>query len=50
VLDKQVEQVAGRIGPIRETFYGASWDVKSVPNAKNIAYTSLFLGFHMDLM
>jgi hypothetical protein len=50
VLDKQVEQVAGRIGPIRETFYGSSWDVKSVPNAKNIAYTSLFLGFHMDLM
>jgi hypothetical protein len=49
-LDKHVEQVALRIGPIRETFYGRSWDVKSVPDAKNIAYTSLFLGLHMDLM
>ncbi|RUS23647.1 hypothetical protein BC938DRAFT_474831 [Jimgerdemannia flammicorona] len=42
--------VAERIGPIRNTFYGRSWDVKSVPKAKNIAYTSLFLGFHMDLL
>ena len=48
--DTEVEKVALRIGPIRETFYGRSWDVKSVANAKNIAYTSLFLGLHMDLM
>ena len=47
---RQVEKVAERFGPIRETFYGRSWDVKSVPNAKNIAYTSLFLDLHMDLM
>jgi hypothetical protein len=45
-----VEGIAQRIGPIRETFYGRSWDVKSVVDAKNIAYTSLFLGLHMDLM
>lgn len=48
--DGEVERVAERIGPIRETLYGRSWDVKSVPDAKNIAYTSLFLDLHMDLM
>lgn len=48
--DEQVEALALNFGPIRETFYGRSWDVRSVPNAKNIAYTSLFLGLHMDLM
>ncbi|KAJ3044283.1 hypothetical protein HDV00_002603 [Rhizophlyctis rosea] len=48
--DKQVEELAHRFGCIRETFYGTSWDVKSVPQAKNIAYTSLPLGLHMDLL
>ncbi|KAJ3414075.1 hypothetical protein HDV05_007109 [Chytridiales sp. JEL 0842] len=48
--DKEVENVARRIGEIKETFYGVSWDVKSVPKAKNIAYTSLDLGLHMDLL
>ena len=48
--DRKVEDVARRFGPIRETFYGRSWDVKSVQDAKNIAYTSLFLDLHMDLM
>jgi gamma-butyrobetaine dioxygenase len=48
--DREVEAIATRFGPIRETLYGRSWDVKSVANAKNIAYTSLFLGLHMDLM
>ncbi|KAI9193715.1 uncharacterized protein BJ171DRAFT_463956 [Polychytrium aggregatum] len=48
--DRQIEQVAKRFGKIRETFYGTSWDVRSVPEAKNIAYTNLFLGLHMDLM
>ncbi|KAI8915753.1 hypothetical protein EDD86DRAFT_185603 [Gorgonomyces haynaldii] len=47
---EQVEQVARRFGPVQETFYGPSWDVKSVPDSKNIAYTSLYLGLHMDLM
>ena len=45
-----VEEIAERFGPIRETFYGRSWDVKSTVDAKNIAYTSLFLDLHMDLM
>ncbi|KAJ3051886.1 hypothetical protein HK097_007100 [Rhizophlyctis rosea] len=48
--DRQVEELAKRFGCIRETFYGTSWDVKSVPEAKNIAYTSLPLGLHMDLL
>ncbi|KAJ3393925.1 hypothetical protein HDU92_007405 [Lobulomyces angularis] len=45
-----VEEVAKIFGPIRETFYGKSWDVKIVPEAKNIAYTNLDLGLHMDLL
>ncbi|KAJ3334197.1 hypothetical protein HDU76_006569 [Blyttiomyces sp. JEL0837] len=47
---REVEKVARRFGCIRETFYGTSWDVKSVPKATNIAYTALDLGLHMDLM
>lgn len=46
----KVEAIAQKFGPIMETFYGRSWDVKSVSNSKNIAYTSLNLGFHMDLL
>lgn len=45
-----VTQVATRIGPIYDTFYGTDWDVKNDPRASNIAYTSLDLGFHMDLL
>ncbi|KAL4806332.1 hypothetical protein BDV18DRAFT_126147 [Aspergillus unguis] len=47
---EMVEKVANRIGPLRNTFYGQTWDVRQVPEAKNVAYTSQFLGFHMDLM
>lgn len=35
---------------LRETFYGELWDVISVKNSKNIAYTNLHLGLHMDLL
>ncbi len=45
-----VEDVAGRIGTLRDSFYGRTWDVRSVPDAKNIAYTHQFLGLHMDLL
>jgi alpha-ketoglutarate-dependent taurine dioxygenase len=31
-------------------FQGRSWDVKSMHDSKNIAYTSLKLGLHMDLL
>lgn len=45
-----IERIANRIGPLRNTFYGSTWDVRSVPSAKNVAYTSQNLGFHMDLL
>jgi gamma-butyrobetaine dioxygenase len=45
-----IEKIAAQIGPLRNTFYGPTWDVKSVPSAKNVAYTSQHLGFHMDLL
>lgn len=45
-----VTAIAKKIGPLKETFYGSSWDVKSIPSAKNVAYTSTHLGFHMDLL
>ena len=47
---KSVEAIANRIGPLRHTLYGSTWDVRSVPAAKNIAYTSSYLGFHMVSM
>lgn len=44
-----VKSIGERIGHTRTTFYGPTWDVRSVPNAKNVAYTHVFLGLHMDL-
>ncbi|TVY42776.1 Gamma-butyrobetaine dioxygenase [Lachnellula subtilissima] len=32
--EKSVEDIALRIGSIRDSFYGRTWDVKSVPEAK----------------
>ncbi|KAI9215954.1 hypothetical protein BC828DRAFT_394486 [Blastocladiella britannica] len=49
--DDYVELLARRFGhTLRDTFYGPSWDVKVVPASTNVAYTSVFLGLHMDLM
>ncbi|KAJ5463829.1 hypothetical protein N7475_008773 [Penicillium sp. IBT 31633x] len=45
-----VEKIATRMGPLRNTFYGSTFDVRTVPEATNVAYTNKFLGFHMDLM
>lgn len=42
-----INRIANRIGPIRNTFYGPVWDVRAVTSAKNVAYTSSSLGFHM---
>lgn len=50
VKDQEVATAAERIGHLRHTFYGRTWDVKSIPNAKNVAYTNLNLGLHMDLL
>lgn len=36
-----VEDLAERIGNLKHTFYGKTWDVKSVKESKNIAYVSL---------
>lgn len=32
-----VERIAERVGNIKHTFYGKTWDVKSIANSKNIA-------------
>lgn len=48
--DCELRAFMTRIGEIRNTFYGETWDVKSMVNSKNVAYTSQDLGFHMDLL
>ncbi|KAM3079167.1 hypothetical protein ACMFMF_004094 [Clarireedia jacksonii] len=48
--ESSVITIAERIGNLRDTFYGRTWDVKSVPQAKNVAYTAQYLGLHMDLL
>ncbi|KAL9090782.1 MAG: hypothetical protein Q9159_001838 [Coniocarpon cinnabarinum] len=48
--ENAVEQIGERIGPLRHTFYGRTWDVKDKPNAENVAYTATELGLHMDLL
>ncbi|OMP87585.1 Gamma-butyrobetaine dioxygenase [Diplodia seriata] len=48
--EQAVERIGGRIGLLKDTFYGRTWDVRSVAKAKNIAYTHQYLGLHMDLM
>ncbi|KAI5208972.1 Clavaminate synthase-like protein [Aureobasidium subglaciale] len=48
--EASVIETANRIGPLKNTFYGETWDVRSVSNAKNVAYTDVHLGFHMDLL
>jgi gamma-butyrobetaine dioxygenase len=44
-----LQSILSRIGPLRNTFYNPTWDVRSVPQATNVAYTHVFLGLHMDL-
>ncbi|KAH6910683.1 gamma-butyrobetaine dioxygenase [Coprinopsis sp. MPI-PUGE-AT-0042] len=46
----ELRTLAKMFGEIRETFYGETWDVINVVNSKNIAYTNLDLGLHMDLL
>ena len=48
--EESVVKIAERIGNLKDTFYGRTWDVKSKPKAENIAYTHQFLGLHMDLL
>ncbi|GME91400.1 unnamed protein product [[Candida] boidinii] len=48
--DKILTKLANRIGYIRETFYGKIFDVKSIKNPNNIAYSNVELPLHMDLL
>ncbi|KAF2019760.1 Clavaminate synthase-like protein [Aaosphaeria arxii CBS 175.79] len=48
--EESLATIATRIGPIKDTFYGYTWDVRTVPAAINAAYTSHDLGFHTDLL
>ncbi|KAI9882203.1 MAG: hypothetical protein M1823_006049 [Watsoniomyces obsoletus] len=47
---ESVERIGRRIGPLMNTLYGMTWDVRSVPNPTNIAYTHQELGLHQDLL
>jgi gamma-butyrobetaine dioxygenase len=44
-----VSRVCNRVGYPRNTMYGLQWDVESVPNPNNLAYTALPLPLHADL-
>lgn len=46
----ELRVLAEKFSEIRTTFYGETWDVKAIRESRNIAYTNVFLGFHMDLL
>ncbi|CEP60411.1 uncharacterized protein LALA0_S01e10242g [Lachancea lanzarotensis] len=48
--EKLLKQVAERIGPIRNSFYGETFDVRNKAGAENIAYTNRPLSLHQDLL
>ena len=45
---KTVLQVGSAFGYVRDTNFGTYFDVRSVPDANDLAYTSLFLDPHTD--
>ncbi|MHB0775878.1 TauD/TfdA family dioxygenase [Halomonas sp. WWR20] len=47
--EEEVSRLAGRIGPMRATNFGARFDVRSKPNPNNAAYTPIALALHTDL-
>lgn len=47
-ISGQVVEVGNRLGFVRVTNYGVYFDVKSVPNPTNMAYTAVALGVHSD--
>ena len=49
ILKASLDEITSDL-PIRNTFYGTTWDVKSVKQSKNVAYTHQHLGLHMDLL
>ena len=46
----ELRALGERFGELRKTFYGETWDVKNIRNSRNIAYTNVDLGLHMDLL
>ena len=46
----ELKILAEKFGELRMTFYGLVWDVVNLKDSKNIAYTNLDLGLHMDLL
>ncbi|KAM9765671.1 gamma-butyrobetaine dioxygenase isoform 2-T3 [Menidia menidia] len=44
----QVARLAQRVGYLRMTFYGPTWQVQDKPQANNVAYTSGGLSLHTD--
>jgi gamma-butyrobetaine dioxygenase len=46
----ELKRLAGRFGEMRKTFYGLVWDVVKLKDGKNVAFTDLALGLHMDLL
>ncbi|ORY84179.1 gamma-butyrobetaine dioxygenase [Leucosporidium creatinivorum] len=45
----ELRKVVERMASVRRTWYGDLFDVKAEKGSKNIAYTNLDLGLHMDL-
>jgi len=45
----ELRRLIAHFAELRETFYGGTWDVRDVVDSRNIAYTNLYLGLHMDL-
>lgn len=48
ILPGSVAEVGDRLGFVRVTNYGRLFDVVSVPNPTNLAYTAVGLGVHSD--
>lgn len=46
--DGMVVEVGNRFGHVRATNYGTFFDVRSVPDPNNLAYTAVALGVHTD--
>lgn len=46
----ELRTLGEKLSEIRKTFYGETWNVRNIRNSKNIAYTNLDLGLHMDLL
>jgi len=46
---EEVSRIAESIGPMRSTNFGGRFDVRSMPNPNNAAYTAIGLELHTDL-